>query len=329
VALLLHVQEICVEYCKNVEALCSHQHHQHMGKKQLLVQLGPNMQRLQTAMLEVQSAIAGMLQPQQQLTMVQQQQLIKAQPSTELPETTQQQQQLIAAVHEESASPPPPPQQQQQQQAFGSLLSPSQQQQQQFGQQHKPNSKPGQIRPGYVELLNQQAGVKRYGSLGATSHSPMFSKQQLQREDLMRQLLAQHPSWISENLLGGLLNVSLQVAQLQELVPSVTSGCDTSAAAQITSSPKATDKPSGLGFGDSSAASDELPHLVLQLLGASSAAVQLQSLVLLERLVVEPANAQCLAGLGVVPRLTQLLAGSGAAEQSAAAGILKHLASGG
>jgi hypothetical protein len=136
-------------------------------------------------------------------------------------------------------------------------------------------------------------------------------------------MIMQQPAWISEALLGGLLNVSLQVAQLQELVPS-----DTSAVAQVSSSPKASDKPLGLGFGDDSASSEDLPHLVLQLLGASSADVQLQALMVLERLSVEPANAQCLAALGIVPRLTQLLAGSGAAEQGAAAGILKHLASG-
>jgi hypothetical protein len=308
-----------------------------MGKKQLLVQLGPNMQRLQTAMLEVQSAIAGMLQPQQLLKPPQQQQqLIKAQPSSELPET---QQQLIAAVHDGSASAPLQQQQQQQfgsllpptlqqQQQFGSLLSPTLQQQQQFGQQlNKQNLKAGQIRPGYVELLNQQAGVKRYGS-GGNTHSMLFGKQQLQREELMRQMLMQQPSWISEQLLGGLLNVSLQVAQLQELVPPVTSGNDTSAAAHMALSPKATDKPPGLGFGDDAAASEELPHLVLQLLAASSTEVQLQALVVIEKLAAEPANAQCLAALGIVPHLIQLLAGSGAAEQGAAAGILKHLASG-
>jgi hypothetical protein len=174
-----------------------------------------------------------------------------------------------------------------------------------------------------VELLNQQAGVKRYGS-GGNTHSPLFGKQHLQREDLMRQMIMQQPAWISEALLGGLLNISLQVAQLQELVPS-----ETSATAHMSSSPKASDKPLGFGFGDDSATSEDLPHLVLQLLGASSADVQLQALTVLEKLSVEPANAQCLAALGIVPRLTQLLAGSGAAEQGAAAGILKHLASGG
>jgi hypothetical protein len=321
--LLLSLQEICVEYCKNIEALCSHQHHQHVGKKQLLVQLGPNMQRLQSAMLEVQGAIAGILQLQQQLPpalLHKPQQLLK-QLSADQQET---QQLLIAAVH---AAPAAASSVQQQQQQSGQ----QQNAQQQFALQGA-KSKPGQLRVGYVELLNQQAGNKRYAGTGG--HPTPFSKQLLQRDEAVRQLLLLQPSWVSQQLLSGLLNVSLQVAQLQELVPSVTSGndklIDASAAAQISPARAAADRSSSAGGVKPSetAITEELPHLVLQLISAGSAEVKLHALEALERLAAEPVNAHCMASLGVVPRLTGLLAGSGGAEQTAAAGILRHLAAG-
>jgi hypothetical protein len=300
-----------------------------MGKKQLLVQLGPNMQRLQSAMSEVQGAIAGILLQQQLLPpppgllLNKPPQQLKSQLSSDQQEM--QQQLLIAAVHATPAAAP------QQQLPFAQQLN-TQQHTGQMQMQAKP-AKPGPLRPGYVELLNQQAGSKRYAGPG--SPYTLYGKQQ--RDEATR--LQQQPCWMNEQLLASLLNISLQVSQLQELVPTSATGSDSlfeaAAAAQISSSPTAAyaDRSASAGGGFCSTSSEaqateELPHLVLQLIDASSAEVKLQALEALERLAAEPCNAHCLATLGVVPKLTGFLAGSGAAEQTAAAGILRHLAAG-
>lgn len=282
----------------NREGLRTNLHYQNIGRKQLISQLTPNIQRLYAAMQEVQTALAPKLT------------------EDKAPKAAQQQQ--------------------------------NQQQSQQ--QQQRRKVKPGQLVLNSNDELAMTASKKRsnaYARVRAQQQQqqPHPSKQQV-AESQQRKIQAaqqqQQQQLLNEWLARGLVNLSLQVSQLQELLPPAADDSDGlpagicgsgSGSTAAGSTPAAADAAAGqaaapaAGSGDICSASDAAgSHLVLQLLESSSPAVQLQAATALEKACADADNAHCLATLGAAPRLVTLLSCGSAALQTVAANVLKQLA---
>jgi hypothetical protein len=301
------VQEICVEYSR--EGLRTNLHYQNIGRKQLLAQIAPNIQRLNAAMQELQSALAPKLEATPAKAGNQQQQQQQKQQKRRIKPG-----QLVLTGNDELAVLT-------QKKQTNAYITRLRMQQQQLISKHQAPEAQQQKKP------------------QASLHPSQQQQQQQQQQHLMNAWLAQ-----------GLVNLSLQVSQLQELIPAATEEADALPAGicagnSSSSSSTTADHPesasstdgqtaaaaaaaAGAGAGDASVASASAgSHLVLQLLESASPAVQLQAAAALEKLCTDADNAHCLATLGAASRLVALLSSSSfPVLQTAAANVLRQLA---
>jgi hypothetical protein len=289
------LQEVCVEY--NREGLRTNLHYQNIGRKQLIGQITPNIQRLYAAMQEVQTALAPNLETKPPKAAQQQQQQPKQQPKQQQKRRVKPGQLVLNSNDELAVTASKI----KRSNAYARPQSPHQQQ---------------QIKPQSTESQQRKSQTA----------------QQQQQQQQQQQLL------LSEWLARGLVNLSLQVSQLQELLPpaaddsdalpaGICGGGSNAAGSSISAAAgQAEETAAASSFDASDAAESARSHLVLQLLESTSPAVQLQAAAALEKLCADADNAHCLATLGAAPRLVALLSSSIPALQTVAANVLKQLA---